>query len=406
MKKIKLLNIIIVLLLMGCEQAPIGQIAIEGIKPGPISNAEVTPLPGGAKISYTFPTDKDISYIRAEYIRGGKKVNARASLYTNYITIEGLNTSDKITVNVYVVDHSYNESIPVTVEVTPLEPPIKTILSSAKIVGDFGGVTALWSNTSNTEIGATILFDKGDGKLLEKETFYSLLKNGEHTFREYKDTLSNFGLFFTDKWGNKSDTLRITTTPIYETKLNKKLFKRLALPGDDLSYNGGNAGTFGFDKLYDGVIHNRPYFYLTDFDMNKKLPVFFTLDLGQKAKLSRYLQNPVFDGVDVATYYGYSNVRVVELWGTDQYEEGKNSDYWKNGGEWEQKWHKLLYLDMTKPEETALALYKFENGFEFKFSLSLNQMRYIRYKVLNTYGGTSQIFIDEVTFWGNDKPGQ
>ena len=88
--------------------------------------------------------DKDISYVRCEYMFNGEKKEVRSSVYNNGLVVNGLSDVKPCNFTIYLVDHSENQSEPYSGSFTPLEPPYKMIFKTISMQPDFGGVTIRW----------------------------------------------------------------------------------------------------------------------------------------------------------------------------------------------------------------------------------------------------------------------
>src|SRR5690606_12917817 len=71
---------------------------------GPIEISKITPINGGATISYNIPNDPDLLYVMAEYERNGKIFTEKSSIHKNELTIEGFNTLNKVPFTLYKVN--------------------------------------------------------------------------------------------------------------------------------------------------------------------------------------------------------------------------------------------------------------------------------------------------------------
>ncbi|MDI9604007.1 MAG: DUF4959 domain-containing protein, partial [Bacteroidota bacterium] len=67
----------------------------------PIENYQVTPIYGGAKISYTVPNEKGLLYVMAEYERNGKVFTEKSSIHSNELVIEGFHNVDHVKATLY-----------------------------------------------------------------------------------------------------------------------------------------------------------------------------------------------------------------------------------------------------------------------------------------------------------------
>lgn len=90
-----ILALLVAISLYSCEDVQTGPRKPSGPwNAGPITEFTVTPINGGAEITYTIPDDPDILYVLAEYERNGKIFTEKSSIHTNKITIEGFHRVD------------------------------------------------------------------------------------------------------------------------------------------------------------------------------------------------------------------------------------------------------------------------------------------------------------------------
>ena len=127
----------LVSLVLSCSKADDG----DTTPPSPLTVTSTTPTNGGGVISYELPSDLDILYVTAVYTNSnGEEISRVSSKYNTTIEVSGLNQTTPITVQLFVVDESYNRSTPVVVEFTPLPSFIYLVQDSVEIVPDLGGV--------------------------------------------------------------------------------------------------------------------------------------------------------------------------------------------------------------------------------------------------------------------------
>jgi len=126
---------------------------VDSTPPGIITNVSVVPTNGGGIISYTLPSDSDVSYVRAEYTNSqGEDVFRVASKYNTSLEVNGLNQTNPIKVKLYVVDENENISEAVEIEFTPLESFIFLVQQSIEISPDLGGVKITWENIASKTV--------------------------------------------------------------------------------------------------------------------------------------------------------------------------------------------------------------------------------------------------------------
>jgi hypothetical protein len=410
MKKIFYYLIItdLILCITSCaKDESIGQTPIDSTAPASVSDPVIENLPGGAKISYTLPKETDISYVRAEYLYKGEKVSSKSSIYKNYIEIEGFGNTDPVEVKLYTVDHSNNSSQPVTVTINPLTPPVYSITQSFVYLRDFGGFNLTWENPTNSEIVISVLLKNDDGKYYIEGNLYSSDLKGNHTFHGYKAVDTDFALCVHDKYMNYSDTIKFNLTPLFEEELSSSKFARvLDIPADDHSnYPGKPTGWWNFEHMWDGITYQKDEAWHTEFN-TAGYPIFFTIDLGLKVKLSRFKMWQRY-------FYRYihMNPKTFEVWGANDYVAGQEDSYWRYDGGWKTDghWEKLGSYEIIKPSGLLGSSYTTEddqaamNGHEFSVPIGAKPCRYVRFVILTSWnGGGNYLHIEELKFYGDD----
>ena len=298
----------------------------EGKKPDPIVEYSITQIHGGATITYSIPEDPDILYVMAEYERNGKPFTERSSTYKNWITIEGFNTTDQVSVSLYTVSrHSETKSDPLMVEFVPLESVISLIRESTNVSTCFGGIQITWENITQTELGMFLMVDSL-GTLIEKDVYFSSMASELHYVRGLEPVETLFALTYEDKWGNVSEPIYFTETPLFETEVPKPWIDlRHMIPHDNTTHL---SPYYYFSNLWDGLLGNDNR-YLSDLGGAGSS---MTFDFGQEVHLSRFamwnFMSPNFDAT--TNVYGQVNILEFEMWGTKEIDQSKLDDpsYW------------------------------------------------------------------------------
>lgn len=421
MKKYTLL-LIIVCFLFSCEDNNEGPST--AWKPGPIEEFEVTPINGGAIITYTIPKDPNILYVMAEYERNGKIFTEKSSVHNNSLTIEGFHKVDRVKASLYKVNRNEQRSEPIVIEFEPLESLLSIAQRTLQITPDFGGINVTWDNPQATELGVRLMVQDTifADRLMDHTMYYSTLEEGSYAFRGFEPVESIFAISIEDKWGNVSDTISLITTPYYETMIEKPWVDlTTTIPYDNTQLYGAN---YGLEKLWDGIIN-------TGFNGHRTQPgssgLSFTFDLKQVVKISRIVHH----FYHINTPYGHSNVNEVELWGTDKLDFDKLADlpYWldefsvRNGAihsvpadtelpnrtfkdDWEYLGYQAIprYDLLGDPAATrALA----EDGYTYEIPSTAKPVRYIRVFVRaagNRYppNADNQYSMGELTVYGDN----
>ncbi|SDD72747.1 DUF5000 domain-containing lipoprotein [Niabella drilacis] len=380
------IGLLAVLVMQACRQADIAPVVNDGVAPGPVTGLSVTNLSGAATIKYNLPPDGDVLYVKAVYkTKQGLEREAKVSYYNNTITVVGFADTDPYEVKLYAVDKGGNESQPASVTVNPLTPPYKTIRNSLQAVANFGGIDVSFENATEADIAMVVLAPDELGDLTAINTNYTTLKEGTFITRDLKAVETNFGIYVRDRWGNISDTLNVSLTPIFEEKLDRTRMKALVLPTDaSLGYGGSVAG------LFDGNITGT-YYHTGD---GGTMPKWFTYDMGVTAKISRmsWWMRPGF-------YYDLHSPRVVEIWGSNS----PAPDGSFNG------WTLLTTHEQIKPSglpngklstadnDAAVA------GETITMPVTAPKVRYIRFKTLSNWSAGTYVQIFEIAMWGNTQ---
>lgn len=390
MKHIKYLLIIsyFTLMFISCQEEKHAPFEKSTWVPDPVSNVVVENLNGAAKITYDVTMHPELMYVTAEFETQGKKRNAKATYFNNSLMVEGFGDTEPHEVKLYAVSRSEVFSEPVVVTIKPLTPPATLAFQSLDIIDDFGGAWATYSNPAKADLGITIMHKDNAGAWIIDEVLYTEKELGGLAARGLESKPTVFGVFVQDRWGNYTDTLVKTLTPLYE-KLIPKPFRAVVLPTDNTtSYNANNK----IEKLWDGIVGSQNIYYTA---VNSGIPTWFTFDLGVTTQLSRFLYQQRNDAAIVRWSQG--NPRFFEVWGRATTPDADGS--W-NG------WTKLMDVESVKPsglpvgensDEDLALMYK---GEDFNFPKGTPKVRYIRIKVNETWNKTTFMHIGELTFWG------
>lgn len=357
-----------------------------------VSDVRVTAIPGGAEISYTLPKSDNLLYVMAEYYIKDKIVQKKSSFYSNSLTVEGFPDTKDYNLKLYSVSRDGIKSSPVNVTVTPLTPPIISTYNSIVIEPTFGGVKIHFENESESEIKLTVLTTDSLGDFYPADVYYTKRKEGSFSVRGFDAKERVFGLYVLDRWNNYSDTLFAKINPWFEERLDKFKFKALNLPTD--TYEAHASASYTMDRLWDDIWGTTAAFHTKP---NTGIPQWFTIDLGQKARLSRFKFHHRYassNGASSDGQYSAGDPRTMEVYGSNQ----PNSD-----GSWD-SWTLLGTFESIKPsgdprwtsEDIQYACF---DGEDFEFP-DMEGYRYLRFKVLKNWGGVTYIYISELTFWG------
>ena len=310
-------------LLNACEETK-----EKGNKPDPIVKYEIIPIHGGAIVNYSIPADPEILYVMAEYERNGNPFTERSSYHNNSITIQGFNTTGTVNAVIYTVNRHEVKSDPLQIAFQPLEPVVSLVRQSTKIVDGFGGIIVSWENIYEIDLAIHLMVDSL-GTKIEKDVFFSSRESDTYPFRGFEPVETNYALTFSDKWGNVSDTLFYTGTPIPEYEVPKPWFDRRALiPYDNTTTSA--AAAYGFPNVWDGgFAMTQRYLPLSGGSGSS-----MTFEFPVAVKLSRMVMWPYMHPTYTAkeNVYGQVHIHVFEMWGTMEIDQSKlppaDPSYW------------------------------------------------------------------------------
>ena len=382
------------LLLVSCSREKyIDPMTDDGSSPSPVTQVSVSPLPGAAVLRYKLPANENLRYIKAVYeIRPGVEREVISSLYTDSLKVDGFPEVKEYTIRLYSVSYGEKLSEPVTVKVTPLTSPLIEAYNTFKFEETFGGATIHFNNSGEASLAVTLLTPDSAGRLKEIQTYYTKSLEGKFSVRGFPDQPRIFGAVIRDRWGNLSDTITQTITPIFEELIPKNNFKGVFLPTD--SYLPHPVATHTVDKMWDGQIAPNgglPVFHTAP---GSGLPQWFTFDMGRLCYLSRFKLHSRGPGTQWA--YQLGDPRRFEVWGTATTPDPSGS--W-NG------WTKLMDCEAYKPSgdgpvTSEDAIYATQEGADYIFPDQI-PVRYLRFRIIETWGFVDYIYITELTFWGD-----
>lgn len=174
-------------------------------------------------------------------------------------------------------------------------------------------------------------------------------------------------------------------TIIKITQLDKSLFREFRLPTDSRDEYG-----WVLSRTWDNIIGQDQGFHTGGSGM----PQSFTINLGQSAQLDNFKL-----WQREGALYNVGNLKVFEVWGSNN----PNPN-----GSFDASWTKLANFTSVKPSgqpkgQNSDADYAFARaGEKFTFPASLAAVQYVRFKVLETWGGDGYIHFSELSFFKRD----
>jgi hypothetical protein len=368
-------------------------------KPGVVTNVQVTNLNGAAYITYDLPAGNNVLYVQADYrINDQTTRQTKASYYTDTIRVEGFAKVQDYEVVLHTVSRANVMSDPVTVTVHPNTPPYLLVRPSVQLSADFGGVNIQVQNPLKKPIGVIFMaYDTTEGRLVIHDQHYTSFDVINYSVRGYAAVPRQFGVYITDQFGNVSDTLRQTITPLFEMKLNKSLF---------FTYNLNSDSPIGYGWVLPNMWDERTDGSSAGWHTNPGgiQPMVCTFGLGVNAKLSRFV---MWERPDNFTY-GHGNPKNFSVWTSSAASPadvqlpasapvGTVLGNWVNIGNFKYPDPPSgLQPGFTNAADMAFVL----AGVNFNFPSNGPDVRFVRICVADTWSGGDFAHIMEVSFYG------
>lgn len=389
--------------------------------PEPISDVTFTPDYGGGYFKFTIPADPDYLYARAEYVTdAGKTISKTSSIYSDSLVIEGMGTVKEYEVKLYAVDHDANESEPVIMNVTPLEPTVTAVFKSLDIYAGFSAIVLTLENPNEQPVDIYVNIKGNDSEALK---VFSSNKKEERTFIEGLEAVPyEISAYIVDHYDNKTDIKNFgSITPLTDYELDKSTFSFLRdqrLYGDKWDYSEidwknqkpyeqwmsiytadsmKNARESAYEgniaKFWDGLTDEDPSYSLNYFHTGSQTyPFSYFIDLGREVRVSRMRlwqrSSNAWAGEQVKTCQIFIS--------NDPNPDDGILDDWEYVGEY----------TINKPANSADADKELKEGSEFwmypedpKFT---RPFRYLRYKAITQMSNGTSGCMSEITLYGEE----
>lgn len=391
--------------LHACSDEKVERLSSDGVAPGVLNDVVVTNTPGGAELSYKLPVDEDLLFVEAQFEQKGVMRNVKSSCHESKLIIDGYADMEEHSVQLFCVDRSNNYSEPVTVTIKPEENPIHAISRSIKMEKGIGGIDIEWKNELNTVVNMLFYAADDDGVMQLVDLLSTSAKDGSFSLRGFDDQERRFAMQVRDHWDNISDTVSGYFKPRFEEAIPKKDYKRMILPEDNTT---NRSDWWPFDQMFDDVTGVDNNGWHTQ-DPETEHGVYFTIDLGHKVEFTRYMlwHRGGYE-------YQHHNPKRWKIYGRLENPENlfqtypeSDSEYWAEGFKDDtENWTLLMECISDKPsgfdnpvitpEDVEFA----NHGFDFIFPEGMSPVRYLRFTIDETWGGSLALHINELSFFG------
>jgi hypothetical protein len=405
--KVFLAAVIMMIAVISCDENRLEPTVKNSTPPGVVTNIVTESQPGQVKITYQLPSDPDLKYVKALYkLNSGETREVKASYYINTMTLDGFGDTELHDVEVYAVNSSGVASAPVIVTVRPMENPIWDVRRSLRVKNDFSGFNVTAENPTEHGVVIEIMIKNKLGKWEDMEGIETKLRDINRSKRGL-DTLSH-DIFLTvrDRFMNYTDTLYATVKPLFEKALDKGKFKDMRMAGDAPIHLSSHPMSNMWNNVYSDTNSNR--WLCNPYPGDPYSPLVSTIDLGTDVLLSRLTIFNWSNGTSSITnsrcMYVGEHLHVFEIWGMLSYPPNvAGFDGWIKLGDFEN----IKPSGLPVGDETAEDFDVAVKGFDYMFPVEYaTKVRYIRLKVLETWGGPPFEFgygIAEIDVYGDPR---
>lgn len=380
------------------SESPVEIISNDMTKPEMVTDVHVENLNGAAKIMYKLPNSKNLLYVLARYSINDDHVReAKTSYYQDTILVEGFAREGEYEVSLYAVSRANVLSDPVVVKVQPKTPNYILINEGLEISPDFGGANFAGVNPNGAPISIHLLaFDDATNSFKERDPIYIHTNTIDVSVRGFEPTERQFGVYTSDRYGNKSEIRYTSLIPLFETQLDKKKFFVYPLPTDAPVW-----GDWDLRNFFDGSLTGNGW-HTTTAPLTAG-----TFGLGQTAKISRFIFYPRIQD----NMYTYQNAKEITIWGSNvdnppdanlprMSEPGTVVGDWVNMGNFS---HPNPPSGLPPTQANAADNAFAAAGIDFSMPSAAPAVKYIRFVCTQTWGGLNYINAMEITFFGSPE---
>jgi hypothetical protein len=389
---------VVIAMLSSCgKEIKNSPICDDSAKPSVVTNVKVENRSGNSKIIYSVPDDKNLLYVQAEFVpTNGKTAETKASYYEDSLVVTGFADTLEHEVKLYSVTRCGVRSEPVVVKIKPGESPIFKVYKSMVVENFFGGFRISAKNLAQDNIGIVVL-SLNKFKEYEVDNYKSVYTSDSNIVAKIRgmDTVTQrLGFYVQDRWGNKTDTLFVNVTPIFETLLDKSKFKPYVLPNDAPQVTNGARLEYAWDNRTGW-----PYTSFTDQTKGGPTPHMITFDMGVAAKLS-YIWIRPFPELNPQQFYFLTTLKKFELYGSTNPSAS---------GALDNTWELLDTYTVVKQsgtgygKDTDLDRTVAMKGFDFEVRLNAPKVRYLRVRCLENWAGGTAQSINEISVYGDPR---
>lgn len=380
------------------SESPVEIISNDMTKPDMVTDVHVENLNGAAKITYKLPNSKNLLYVLARYSINDETVReSKTSYYQDTILVEGFAREGEHEVSLYAVSRANVLSDPVVVKVQPKTPNYILINEGLEISPDFGGANFAGVNPTGAPISIHLLaFDDATNSFKERDPIYIHANTIDVSVRGFEPMERQFGVYTSDRYGNKSEIRYTSLVPLFETQLDKNKFFVYPLPSDAPVW-----GDWVLRNFFDGNLTGNGWHTTT-----APLTV-GTFGLGQTAKISRFIFYPRIQD----NMYTYQNAKEITIWGSNvdnpqdanlprMSEPGTVVGDWVNMGNFS---HPNPPSGLPPTQANAADNAFAAAGLDFSMPSAAPAVKYIRFVCRETWGGLNYINAMEITFFGSPE---
>lgn len=358
-------------------------------------------ISGGAVVKYKLDhKPANIRYVKAEVKDEQGNINQYfSSQGVDSLLIDGLVSNKKYTVQLFSYNYADISSDALDIEISPEKAPIE-LAEIKELRAAFSSVRVIYENPMKDQLFIGLV-KKINGHWQQMGMPYATQEKGSVYIQKQDSVRGEYGAYFYDKWGHRSEMQTASLTPLAEYSVDKSLFEYIPFPTDAVSRSDGGKPEVMWDGDYTKTAVKDLFWPWIN------VPSWVSIDLGKSYILSSFT---IWNRYSAP--YSYGSVRQFEIWGSNN--PNFDESVLPNGQQqiMDPSWFLIGTFETIKPSgssgQTDADLAYARAGFHFLFSPDYEtdipgsqEVRYVRLLVHNTwFNPLESLRIAELSFWG------
>ncbi|MCA5005186.1 DUF5000 domain-containing lipoprotein [Sphingobacterium bovistauri] len=371
--------------------------------PNIIENISFVPLPGKVELTINTPQIDDYIYTKIDFtVREGVNKSVKISKYESKVVLEGFAKEGVHSVTLTPFSRGDVAGPSKIFDVEVAKPGYIQALESLDPYFSFGMMGVRFTNPMEDNLTIYLATYHEDVKeILTDQNKQVSAAEGKVNFLDLPMKDQKYYLYIADRFGNKSDSVVIEGSPLYEEQLSKSGYRNFALQAGSLAYYTSET-SFGVANLWDDLVGNvnngTAFLSYQAINTNANQHLNFAIDFGKQATVSRFkLVHAGNDNYWYKASHAFATLtpKIFEVWGSNS---PVASSLLFDG------WEKISDFESKRPEGLSTIegnSLVTTTGEDFLIDEPKGPYRYYRFVIKQTWSNATYAMIDELTFFGS-----